>query len=191
MVFDTSAICAYFNSMVIEGERVKLTQLSDQDFLVTYEWFTKSDPCRQTCRPITQLDPHSALDRFRLRLKMKELQSFAVRRKSDNALLGRVTYFDVNVRNRSAEIGYLLGPEYRKQGYMADALYALLDYLFNELGLNKVIAQTAEFNQPSVSLLENFGFKQDGRLRKHHEFRGKLYDDLVYSMLAEEFNYEE
>jgi RimJ/RimL family protein N-acetyltransferase len=34
--------------------------------------------------------------------------------------------------------------------------------------------------------MKKLGFKQDGRLRQHHEVEGKLYDDLLFSILAEE-----
>ena len=64
----------------------------------------------------------------------------------------------------------------------------LLKHLFEELEINKIMAQTGEYNDASIALLKKLGFKQDGRLRQHHELDGEMYDDLLFSILAEEFN---
>jgi hypothetical protein len=64
-----------------------------------------------------------------------------------------------------------------------EGLEILLRYLFTEMNLNKVYAQTASFNKASVKLLESLDFKLDGTLRQHHYYKGDLYDDLIYSVL--------
>jgi len=51
-----------------------------------------------------------------------------------------------------------------------------------------VMAQTGEFNHPSVALLTALGFHLDGRLRQHHELDGELHDDLLFSMLREDYH---
>ena len=53
--------------------------------------------------------------------------------------------------------------------------------------MNKIMAQTGEFNDASIGLLKKLGFKQDGRLRQHHEVEAKMYDDLLFSILSDEF----
>jgi RimJ/RimL family protein N-acetyltransferase len=104
--------------------------------------------------------------------------------------VGKITYFDLNTRNRSAEIGCLLDPAFRGQGYASEALGLLLTYLFGDLNLNKAMAQTGEFNSASIAMLKRWGFRQDGRLRQHHELDGVLHDDLIFSLLADEFRRE-
>jgi len=146
----------------------------------------ESEPERLTCRPIADFSEEEIILRYRERKNSDSLCDFAILRNSDNSLLGRVTYFDLNKRNKSAEIGFLTAPEFRRKGYATEAVMLLLKYLFGELGLNKVMAQTGEFNEASIALLKKLGFKQDGRLRRHHEVDGKMYDDLLFSILAEE-----
>ena len=48
------------------------------------------------------------------------------------------------------------------------------------------MAQTGAFNQPSIALLEQVGFHQDGRLPQHHLIDGVLEDDQLFSILASE-----
>jgi ribosomal-protein-alanine N-acetyltransferase len=162
--------------------------MSEEDILKYREWFLQSEPPRLTCRPLGDSDAPAMIERFRKIFDGEKGQQFGVRRKEDDLLVGRVTYFDLNPRNRSAEIGYLIAPEFRGQGYAGEALSLLLEYLFSELHLNKVTAQTAEFNKESVELLRKLGFKQDGRLRDHHVLDDEYYDDLVFSILAGEFS---
>ena len=69
---------------------------------------------------------------------------------------------------------------------MAKALNSFCACLFQTFGLNKVYAQTGAFNQASVRLLERTGFRRDGVLRQHHPWNGVLWDDYLYSLLAED-----
>jgi ribosomal-protein-alanine N-acetyltransferase len=167
--------------------RLRLAKMSDEDILKYREWFLQSDPPRLTCRPVREASAEEMAERFRGIFDGEKGAQFGVRRNEDDVLVGRVTYFDLNPRNRSAEIGYLIAPEFRGKGYAGEALSLLLHYLFGELHLNKVTAQTAEFNKESVKLLRKLGFKQDGRLREHHVLDRTFHDDLVFSILSGEF----
>lgn len=170
--------------------RVILTELSDDDIAVYRDWFLESEPETMTCRPIGDTSLDKMIERFRDRFDGETCGQFAVRRVDDNRLVGRVTFFDINPRNKAVEIGYLIGSDFRKEGYAREAITLLLRYLFDQLELNKAMAQTAEFNIESIALLKKLSFKQDGRLRQHHPFNGQNYDDLLFSILAEEFERE-
>ncbi|HEY9647249.1 MAG TPA: GNAT family protein [Chroococcidiopsis sp.] len=97
--------------------------------------------------------------------------------------VGRFRYFDRNPRNRSAEFGYTVNPQWRRQGIGTQMLTLAMDELFSTTDLNKLYCQTAAFNQPSIKLLEKLQFHRDGVLREHHELDGQLWDDYVYSKL--------
>ncbi len=171
----------------ILGPRIKLTEMSEPDVIQFYDWFWNSPPERMTCWPVEPMTLQETLERFHTPPADNAPKRLAIRRVQDDTFVGRISYFNVNSRNRSAEIGYLIGPGYRGNGYAADALVLLLDYLFNNLKLNRVHAQTGAFNAASISLLERHGFKLEARLRQHHEVDGTLYDDLIYGILANEF----
>ncbi|NMG09542.1 GNAT family protein [Brasilonema sp. UFV-L1] len=166
-----------------EGSLVRLTHLQEEDLELLYLWFVQSQEAQMTCKPIQNLSFEQSRQQFKDRKPCK----FAVRRIADNQLVGRISCFNFNIRNRSVEIGYLTGLPYRRQGYTKQALQLLISYLFNTVKFNKVMAQTGAFNQASIALLTSLGFQQDGCLRQHHELDGKLYDDFLFSLLAEEF----
>jgi [ribosomal protein S5]-alanine N-acetyltransferase len=102
--------------------------------------------------------------------------------------IGRVTCFDINERNRSAEFGYIVHPNFRRQGVSTQMLRMSIARLFETLDLNKLYCQTGAFNTASIKLLEKLGFHRDAVLRQHHELDGKLWDDYIYSLLRCEAN---
>lgn len=173
---------------LLQSDIIFLDEMTEHDIAVLHGWFLASRPERLTCRPIQEQSLEEVIERFMNRKNKDSLRDFAIKLSKDKTLVGRVTYFDLNKRNRSVEIGFMAGPSYKRKGLMFDAVSVLLNHLFNDLDLNKVMAQTGEFNEASIKLLKKLGFKQDGRLREHHELDGKLYDDLLFSILASEFN---
>jgi ribosomal-protein-alanine N-acetyltransferase len=101
--------------------------------------------------------------------------------------VGKFTYFDINLRNKSAEFGYRIDPAMRGQGLGTQMLQLCISQIFQSTTLNKMYGQTAAFNLPSVRLLEKLGFHRDGVLREHHELDEQLHDDYVYSLLRREW----
>ncbi len=101
--------------------------------------------------------------------------------------VGKFDVFDFNPRNRSAEFGIMIDPEFRGRGYGRRMAADCLDHLFATTDLNKLYGQTGEFNQAAVGLLKKMGFHRDAVLRQHHELDGRFYDDYVFSILREEW----
>ncbi len=60
------------------------------------------------------------------------------------------------------ELGYLIAPGFRGQGYGFEACRAILDYAFDRLELDEVYAVIDEENIPSVMLARKLGFVKSG-----------------------------
>ena len=154
-------------------------ETATEEHLATIAGWWKLDRLEeQTCRPV--IDGH----RVPPDGKSTRLVFFTT---GVDEPAGTVTVFDVNPRNRSAELGYRVNPSCRGRGVGQQMLRAALDHLFSTTDFNKLHCQTASFNQPSVRLLERLGFHRDGVLREHHELDGMLWDDYIYSILRSEW----
>lgn len=57
------------------------------------------------------------------------------------------------------DLGFALLPEFRGQGYAAEAAAAALDYGRSVLGLKRIVAIATPDNDPSARLLERLGFR--------------------------------
>jgi ribosomal-protein-alanine N-acetyltransferase len=109
-----------------------------------------------------------------------------------NETNSKIGSFGVNAINRVSsrvDIGFLLLPEYWNQGIISEIIEMMLKYLFGEIRLNKVCANTAEDNIACWKLLEKSGFRQEGILKEHNyrENEDKFYDDIRYGILRKEW----
>ncbi|RPI31067.1 MAG: N-acetyltransferase [Actinomycetota bacterium] len=103
-------------------------------------------------------------------------------------LIGSAGFYDWDGEVCSAEFGYDLRPEYWGRGLMAEALTAILDFVFGSLGLNRAQIILMPRNRRSRRLAERLGFTEEGTLREHDvDERGELCDDVVFSLLAREW----
>ena len=121
-------------------------------------------------------------------ISVKKEKMFAVRLLENDNLLGNVGFNSVDLLNRTAVIGIMLGnPNYQRKGYGIEAVKLILDYGFSFLNLRNISLSVFEYNEPAYNLYKKVGFKEVGRLRKALEIMGKTYDVIIMDMLKEEF----
>lgn len=171
------------------GSKVYLRPGTAEDAANRQYWFLHGEPQAMSCSPVPFLTPSEASERFKSKEKSPSEQRFAVVRKEDEVPVGEVAFFNHNPLNRSAELGLLIDPEEREKGYGKEAAQLLCRYLFKYRGLNKVYAQTADFNEAAIKLLETLRFKKDGSLRDHYFFDGEFHNAAVYSLLLFELDW--
>lgn len=121
-------------------------------------------------------------------LKDPNTRMFAVVRAEDGALLGAAGVCWIDWRNRSGDFSIYLGADglYIDEDYAPDAGRLLLDYAFEELGLNRVWAEIYDHDAPKRALLPALGFTLEGRHRQTTWIEGAFADSLFYSVLASE-----
>lgn len=81
-----------------------------------------------------------------------------------------------------ADVGYALLPEAQGKGFASEALSAICDYGFQQLGLWAINAWVLGDNQGSARLLEKHGFIRTQVLERAYRLNGKEYDDWVYRL---------
>lgn len=113
--------------------------------------------------------------------------NFGIERKDDGAFLGNCMLFGFHRESRRAEIGYSMARAYWGQGYMHEALRALIDYAFGPLGLNRLEADIDPRNANSAKSLERLGFTAEGVLRERWIVAGEVSDTAYYGLLRKEW----
>jgi len=81
-----------------------------------------------------------------------------IARKKDKTILGSILSKDCPNTLRQIEIGYGLNQEYRKKGYMTEAVIAFTEYLQSLPDVGEILAQTLKTNIPSHRVLEKSRF---------------------------------
>lgn len=143
-----------------------------------------------TCRPLNLCKSFEEYtDRILNSIsEKKEIIYVLVKEEDCDTPIGKITLFDLNPRNHSAEFGYYLPENNRSKGFGGIMLSKFIDTIFKEdkLILNKIYATTSSNNYPSIKLLEKHGFELEGRLREHYWIDDNKYDQLIYSILRRE-----
>ena len=164
----------------IETRRLKLRCVSHEDVDAMFGIFSNVEVMRYWSRPpLPDRDAAVALvneihDAFERQVMLK----WGVARQADNVLIGTTTLYNLDFTNRRAELGYALGREYWGQGYMQEALQAVLAYCFETLNLRRLEADVDPRNQASIQTLERLGFQREGFLRERWEVGGEIQDAL-------------
>jgi len=113
---------------------------------------------------------------------------FAIHRKADGALIGFGMVAAIDMLHRRCLIGITIGETAAwGQGYGREALEATLDYCFNALNLNRIVAEIYCFNERSIRLFEGLGFKREGTLRQSVWKNGQFWDDCLYALLRDDW----
>jgi ribosomal-protein-alanine N-acetyltransferase len=106
---------------------------------------------------------------------------------TSNRLIGRcglqVTDFDL----REAQVWYTLHRSQWGQGYIPEALRALVDFGFTQLRLHRIVADCDPANRPSYRVLEKIGMRREGHLVENAWLKGSWVDSVVYAILDREW----
>jgi ribosomal-protein-alanine N-acetyltransferase len=103
--------------------------------------------------------------------------------KETGNVIGRCGLFDFEEVNAHARLGYVLGRAHWGQGYMREALTALIRCAFSEMDLRKLEANVEAENIASANLLKRLGFTKEGVLRERWITNGEPMDAEVYGLL--------
>lgn len=105
-------------------------------------------------------------------------------RREDNAVLGAITLDHIRRGPaQSATTGYWVGEPYARQGFMREAIEAVVHYAFSTLDLSRVEAGCLPENNPSRGLLEQCGFKYEGVAQAYLQINGRWRNHVLYANL--------
>jgi [ribosomal protein S5]-alanine N-acetyltransferase len=84
-------------------------------------------------------------------------------------------------------MGYILHPDYWRQGMMSEAIRAALAYGFTKMSLDRVELWINDKNIASQILAQKIGFRQRGQFRMRYAHQPEAHDKLVYGIYRYEW----
>jgi RimJ/RimL family protein N-acetyltransferase len=105
----------------------------------------------------------------------------------DAELIGMCGLHEIDHYQQHAEVGVRLGKEYWGKGHGQDAVRTLIAYGFEHLNLAKISLHVLADDERAVGAYRKVGFVEEGRLRAHAWYDGARHDELVMSVLREEW----
>jgi RimJ/RimL family protein N-acetyltransferase len=107
--------------------------------------------------------------------------------KSSGKVIGQLNSSMTDRQNHTADIGYISNPEYRGKGFVHEALSALIDYLFHEEKLHRVVADIDIRNQASIRVIERLGFRREATFIENDYLKGEWCSMHLYALLSREW----
>jgi RimJ/RimL family protein N-acetyltransferase len=173
----------------LETPRLRLRWLTEADVGALFEIFSHAEVTRYWSSP-PLADAAAAvrlLEKIHRSFAERSLFQWGIARGDDDRVIGTCTLYRLEAEHRRGEIGYALGRAHWGQGYMNEALSALLDFAFERLGLHRVEADTDPRNAASIRTLERLGFQREGYLRENWHVNGEIQDSVLFGLLRREW----
>ena len=117
----------------------------------------------------------------------EEPASLAIELKENGRVIGTIGFLWIDREHNSAEIGYSLGEPYWNNGYMTEALRAMLAFGFDKLYLNRIEACFDVSNTASGRVMAKVGMQKEGLHRKKLYNKGRYIDIEMWSILMEDY----
>ena len=104
--------------------------------------------------------------------------------KEAGQLVGAITLD--NIRRGPSQmgtIGYWVGQQYARQGFMSEAIIAMVAHAFGALDLSRVESACLPNNLASRGVLEKAGFKYEGVAQSYIQINGRWRNHVLYAAL--------
>lgn len=170
----------------LQTNRLQLWQFRDNDAAALY--FLRSDEqvMRYIDRPRAQSEEDIRLfiERAKTDIEQGTGLSWGICLQGEDALIGYIGYWRMQPSNFRSEVGYALHPDHQGKGLAREALEAVIDFGFNQMGLHSMEANINPGNDASRQLLLRCGFVKEAYFRQNYYFNGQFLDSEIYSLLC-------
>ena len=101
--------------------------------------------------------------------------------------IGTISVVRQNELVQEAEIGYCIGRNWWHKGIVSEALRAVMDFLFTEVGMNRIAARHDPNNPHSGGVMRKCGMKYEGTHRACDRNNQGICDAAQYAILRRDW----
>jgi ribosomal-protein-serine acetyltransferase len=105
----------------------------------------------------------------------------------DDKIIGLILIKDIDGGAKTAEIGYMIDKKYEGMGIMRQSCEAMIDFIFEELKLNKIVLCCDDMNERSVAIARRFGFEHEGTLKESMLINDMLRNTMHWGLLKKNY----
>lgn len=123
-----------------------------------------------------------------LRYEQGDYFNWAIEWKESHQVIGNISVVKLDESKDAAEMGYCLCRSFWGQGIMPEALQAVMAYLFDTVGLNRIAACHDANNPKSGRVMQKAGMKYEGMLRSAGRNNQGICDEVWYAALKADWH---
>lgn len=116
-----------------------------------------------------------------------DFYQWAIQPKDGDEVVGTISVVDQDELTAKMHIGYCIGQPWQGKGYMTEALAAVVDFLFSQVGAGRIESQHDPDNPASGRVMTKCGLRQEGILRKADWSNQGIVDACMHALLREEW----
>lgn len=175
---------------MIRGDKVGLRARHEADVPILHaelydDVVTRSHADSRPWRPIS---PGSAASPYTVGEPSDDAACFSVIELGADELAGEALLWGIDTHHRIAHLGMSLRPAWRGRALAADVVRLLCYYGFTVRGLHRLQIDTLAGNVPMQRTAQSAGFTLEGTLRRSAWVHGAHADEVIYGLLADEWN---
>jgi len=192
------------SNLNLEGNKISLRMLRLSDFWNVYKNIRDEEVGKWTgpdthsmlkntfiqflCRLLRHLQKGLRLLWDTLRPpKMQKVFRLGIVLRETQKVIGIVTLSRSESESQCAEVGFWIGKKYWGHGLTTETVKIAIEFGFNTLALEKIVAWTFEKNVSSKKVLEKCGFKSDGVVEAAYLKYNEMQNRLNYRILKSEY----
>jgi Acetyltransferases, including N-acetylases of ribosomal proteins len=175
----------------LETDRLRLRPFERGDINAIVRYHSLPTVQRYLVRPSRDAaEVAMALDIMRSQVSLQrpgDTLTLAMTRKGDGLLMGHVCLHWSDATAGQAEIRHAIDPAHSGNGYLSEALSALLDLAFGHFRIHRVFCRSDGRNHHSIKLMQNLGMRLEAHYREHALFQGEWDEELHFAILDREW----
>jgi RimJ/RimL family protein N-acetyltransferase len=176
------------NLPVLLGQKVVLRELRLSDAPSLLSMLTTEEVTRFISPPPTTVEGFELFITATLRQQAAGVHAcFAVTLPGSDVAIGIFQIRQLGQGFETAEWGFAIGSPFWGTGVFADAAALVLDFVFDTLAVRRLEARVVVQNGRGNGAIAKMGAVQEGLLRQSFERSGRIYDQLLYSILDEDW----
>jgi RimJ/RimL family protein N-acetyltransferase len=169
----------------IETARLNLRAFTEADIPELLSLIGAREIAATTLRIAHPYTEQNAMD-FLAKTRDEDKIWLAITQRADGRLCGGVGLM-LDLEHERAELGYWVGVPYWGKGYATEAAQAMVQYGFDALELNRILASCMSHNSASGKILVKLGMLYEGCQREHQRKWGEFVDVDCYGILRSEW----
>lgn len=106
-----------------------------------------------------------------------------IHEKKNLTFIGSIGFKLDSINDQRFEIGYLALKHYSGKGYITEAGLAIIDFLFKQIKVKKIVAHCVIENIASWKVMDKLGLLREGELKSDFFLNNIWYDGYAYGLV--------
>lgn len=179
----------HLGTQTIKTDRLTLREFRMNDAMDMYQNYCSDDEVTKYLTWESHKDVHETFDLLVIWKKQyMDIKNYNWAIEYDGSVVGGICLIVDNSNGMSAEVGYCLARNLWGKGIITEAVSAVLDFAFMEVGFNRIMAKHDVLNPASGKVMEKAGMQYEGCMRQMLPRKdGSFGDHKIYAILQEDY----